>query len=90
MAMFYVGNCYIEGCGTSIDGQKTFEWYLKAAEKGFTEAMYRIGVYYLNGINVRKNLKMGIEWCIKASKKGHNGATNELKRLNKMGILVLV
>ena len=46
---------------------KAFEWYLKAAENGSTEAQFNVGVCYLNGHGVEKNSEKAIHYFTQAA-----------------------
>jgi len=60
------------------DAQKSFNWYLKAAEQGHVEAQYNVGVLYEYAEGVEQNLKQAFEWYLKAANQRHAKAQYDL------------
>ena len=54
-----------------IDYEKAYEYYLKAAEKGYVQSMYNLAVYHERGRHVAKDLSKAIAWYRKAADYGH-------------------
>jgi len=61
--------------------KKSFEIYVKGAEKGETECFERIAYRYQNGIYVKKNIPKAIEYYTKASDSGLARAARSLGNL---------
>jgi TPR repeat protein/ribosomal protein L40E len=77
--------------GDTADGEgnlaEAMSWYLKASEKGSTDAMYKVSFFYLAGKGVDKDPNKSKKWykkyvdtCIKYAKNGNVDAINELSR----------
>ena len=74
---------YILLCGRGLDKNEKsgFEYLLKSAEKGNSEAQYfvgqillRIGEYGSSIKDIPKNEKLGFEWLLKCAEKGNSKA----------------
>ena len=62
-AMVYVGAMYHDGRGVAKDVHKAFDWYLKAAELGNTDAKILVSSYYRY---VDKNISKALDWLNRA------------------------
>lgn len=71
-AMFELGNCYIEGFGTTEDDKTGIAFLKKAAENGSSKAMNLLGVCYLNGKGVKQNLDKAANYFKQATEAGNN------------------
>jgi TPR repeat protein len=65
--------------------KKSFELYLKAAEKGDIDAMYYVGCDYDKGLVVKKDGAKAVEWFLKAVNKGDVEAMNYLGFMYEKG-----
>lgn len=74
---------YEKGKELSKNGEydKAFEYYQKAAEKGYAQAQFTLGVCYFNGDDVEKDLSEAVKWYRKAADQGHAEAQNALRVL---------
>jgi TPR repeat protein len=70
--MFFVGK------GVEQNYTKAFEWYLKAAEQGNTDAQIHIGYMYHEGKGVDQNDIEAIKWLAKAAEQGDANAQYNL------------
>lgn len=53
-----------------VKPEKAFQWYLKAAEGGLSDAQALIGESYLNANGVKQDYAKAYHWLIKAAKQG--------------------
>lgn len=76
---------YEKGKELSKNGEydKAFEYYQKAAEKGYALAQFYLGLCYHNGEGVEKNLSEAVKWYRKAADQGHAEAQNALRKLSR-------
>lgn len=74
---------YEKGKELSKNGEydKAFEYYQKAAEKGYALAQFYLGLCYHNGDGVEKDLSEAVIWCRKAADQGHAEAQDMLRKL---------
>jgi TPR repeat protein len=61
-----------------IDYEKAYEYYLKAAEKGYVQSMYNLAIYHEKGRHVAKDLSKAVGWYRKAADYGHTYSENAL------------
>lgn len=66
-AMYYVGQIYEKGLGTSPDFAQAAEWYRRAAEKGDGASAVALGSLYEQGLGVAKNEVEALGWYRKAA-----------------------
>ena len=64
---------YANGRGMEVNFEKTFEYFVKAAELGDGEAMYFLAVMYSNGDGVEANAATADMWYQKALENGYEG-----------------
>jgi len=87
-AQYALGNIYFSKIGAGItktedayDREKSFQWYLRAAEQGHPYAQYEVANAYANGgkaYAVEKDKAQAIEWYKKAANQGVSEAQNML------------
>lgn len=65
--MDLLGMMYEDGRAGKTDYAMAFEWYLKAADKGYASAQYHLGRMYENGWGVKKNDEKAQKWYQKAA-----------------------
>ncbi|MDM8548953.1 tetratricopeptide repeat protein [Desulfobacterales bacterium HSG2] len=58
--------------------EKTFKWYLKAAEQGDAKAQFILGKKYSDGDEVKADQQKAFKWYSKAAEQGHAKAQFEL------------
>ena len=61
------------------------EWWIKAAEQGYSKAQYNLGRCHENGYGVPKSYKKAVKWYTKAAEQGHTDAQCELGGCYHMG-----
>ncbi len=77
-AMFDVAQAYRKGDGVTLNLEKAFEWYQKAANLGHAQAMSNLGVCYGFGKGVAQNDARAVQWYKKAAKSGRAQAMYNL------------
>ena len=78
-AMCLLGDLYSEEKGVECDLQKSYEYYVQAAEKGFPKAQYKLGMLLFEKNDTYK-AQLWIE------KSAQNGYPEALEILKRMGI----
>jgi len=68
-----LGHCYASGNGVPEDMEEARKWYLKAADKGCTEAQTYLGIMHLDDYSLTSRLK-AIHWLRKAVRKQNGEA----------------
>jgi TPR repeat protein len=58
--------------------EKSFDWFMKAAEQNSPEAQHAVGIYYENGIRVEKDLSLAVEWYKKSAEQGYKLSIDKL------------
>lgn len=85
-AMMRLAAMYSTGIGgITQDIKQSYQWYLKAAEKGNPEGQYQVGLSYARGFGVEKDEAKALEWLDKAEKNGYPLAKETLKTLSQAG-----
>ena len=81
-AYLQIAHLYYNG-GNDIEKNYSiaFNYYMKAAQAGYSEAQYMVGRMYRNGQGTEKNLNSAKSWLRKASAKGHADAEKLLRSL---------
>ncbi len=64
--------------GKAKNNKTAFNYILKAARLGLTEAQYNIGVMYSNGTGTKKSAKKALYWYRKSANQGHISAQYNL------------
>lgn len=67
------------------NGEKAFEYYMKAAEMGYTDAFYNVANAYLNGEGVERDFDKAFEWFQKSVASGDSYAKVKLAECYKRG-----
>lgn len=78
LAQYWLGNCYFNGRGVSIDEKKAFDWYIKSANQGLDSAQVALGICYNSGIGVEQDFDEAIRWTNIAISKDNADAFNSL------------
>ena len=76
-----IGKKFYFGLGIPQDYEKAFEWYVKAAGKGYSNAENSLGNMYRYGFGVEKEYKKALEWYKKAAYKGHSTARSNMSKV---------
>ncbi len=63
------------------DYATAMQWFQKAAEINYSEAIYNIGVLHENGWGVRADKLEAASWYLRAAELGHDGARSAMQRL---------
>ena len=89
-AQYQIGRYYYHGYGLAADIEKAKDWYVRAAERGHTEAMYKLGFHYdLSGTvprdGYRESMLEARKWYTLAAKQGHAEAAYRLGRIYYYG-----
>lgn len=77
----WLGYCYRNGYGVSIDKKKAFKLYLSAAQKGESYAQLMVGAAYdfqYEEFGVEQDVEKGHQWYEIAGKNGQSGAYQNL------------
>ncbi len=69
-----------------IDYQKAYEYYLKAAEKGYVQSMFNLAFYHEKGMYVEKSISKAVEWYRKAADLGHTYSETALGNILYWGV----
>ncbi|UYZ82797.1 sel1 repeat family protein [Entomomonas sp. E2T0] len=69
------------------DYQQAFNYFLKAADQNNINAMFEIAHLYLNGEGVQEDQQQAKIWFKKAAELGHEGAQEELDRMQIFKLL---
>ena len=80
-AQFYLGLCYYDGDGVSMDINEAVEWWQKAAEQGLAEAQFNLGNCYYWGEGVAKDNEKALKWYQKAAAQGNEDAKKTLESI---------
>ena len=59
-----------------------FEWFKRAAQKGFPESMYYLANLYSSGLGVKEDRVEAVGWYRKAAAKGHLESKNRSRRFS--------
>ena len=99
-AQFYIGEVYAGRIYVPREGSKktdhdpypepsderAMEWYLRAAEQGWGDAMFRIGEMYHNGTHPRgKSIEKAMEWYLKGAYRFSGHAMYAIGRMYHLG-----
>ncbi|RHZ84623.1 hypothetical protein Glove_78g113 [Diversispora epigaea] len=91
-------NCYQYGIGTVNDEKKTFQWYLKSAEGGYSDGQNNLGYCYEYGIRTTlfkyfkyfkktaKDEDNAFKWYFKSAEEGNITGQYNLGRCYQQGI----
>lgn len=79
---FLLGVFHEEGrLGAEANMKIAVEWYLKAAEKGYADALYRMGECYEHGTGVEADPIQAHNYYHRAAEQGHKNARTKLNEL---------
>ena len=70
-AQYNLGLRYDTGDEVPQSHEKSYEWFLKAANSGLEDAQHAIGYIYLDGHGRDKNIVEAEKWFFKAALQGH-------------------
>ncbi len=73
-AQYYMGTMYLNGQGLQRDKAAAANWYLKAAEQGYSEAQFSLGVMLATGDGIPQDKPAAAEWYRKAANQGSDKA----------------
>ncbi|CAI2181930.1 7226_t:CDS:2, partial [Funneliformis geosporum] len=82
-----LGDCYIQGIGTSVDKRRAFELYLKAANMNYNVAQYNVATCFEDGIGTTKNKEKANEWYKKSADNGFDKAIKRLEKPSEISLL---
>ena len=74
---------YIEGHSVKPDDKLGFEWHLKAANQGLSQAQFNVGVMYYKGKGTQQDIEKARMWLQKAADQGDDLAKKALESINK-------
>jgi hypothetical protein len=74
----YLGECYRDGSGVTVDYAEAARWYRKAADQSHPTAQNNLGWCYANGDGVAQDFEEAIKWFQKAAELGHAEAQYSL------------
>ncbi|WP_166142441.1 SEL1-like repeat protein [Methylosinus sp. RM1] len=78
-AQYELGLRYAEGRGGAPrDPKLAFQWFEKAADKGFAPAQYRLGSIYEKGMGVERDYAKALSWYKRAADAGNARAMHNL------------
>ena len=70
-AQYNLALMYDKGTGVPQNYEKSYDWFLKAANSGLEDAQHAIGYIYLGGHGRDKNIVDAEKWFLKAALQGH-------------------
>jgi len=87
-AQFELARAYEKGFGVPQDGVKALEWYERAAEHNFADAINELGfLHYSGGLGIRPNPDKALTFFQRAAKLGHAQAMFNYAALIDDGIV---
>lgn len=69
-AMAWLGNCYYEGTGTTVDYERCYYWDKKSADLGDAHGLARLGACYEEGVYVNQDFSRSFELYKKSAGMG--------------------
>ena len=81
-AQVEIGILYLKGISFEQDQAKAVEWFRKSAVQGEAEGQYYLALCYSAGHGVLQNTPLAEKWFRKAASQGHQGAKEELTKLD--------
>ncbi|GAB5366593.1 hypothetical protein AAMO2058_001156500 [Amorphochlora amoebiformis] len=86
-AMYNLGLCYYSGVGgVSVNYETAYDWFFKAAEKGFPDAKFNLGVLCQLGKGVPASQTAAMEWYLEAAQMNVTEAMNNLAKMYQSGV----
>ena len=73
-----LGIYYRDGRYVKHNDKKAFEWFMRAAERGYSQGQFLVAKCYADGTGVRKSDKKALEWYTKAAEQGDKDAMLEV------------
>lgn len=81
-AQFGIGWMYHNGYGLVIDNKQTVQWWSRAAEQGYSDALFALGMLFAAGDDaVKRDSQRAADYYLKAARIGHEDARYMLKEL---------
>lgn len=77
-AMYYIGNCYMDGEGLTRNAEQAIKWYKSAAGKGVPNAQWKLAQCYREGIGTDINFDQALYWYAESLQKGYSRAFRQL------------
>ena len=72
--------------GKEKSPNKSFKWYIMAAEKGSSSAQFYIGNFYSNGYGIEKDTSLAFEWYSRSAEQQNSSALNNLAYCYEYGV----
>ena len=85
-SMFNLGLIEEGGLGREANAEKAFDWFLRAAEKGFDRAQFYVAEWLAEnptGVDDEPDLAAARQWYLLAEAQGYIGAKKRRKQLAK-------
>jgi TPR repeat protein len=79
LSQYMVGIMLEQGQGADADVAAAYDWYMKAAKQGLSDAYYALGDLYSRGVSVSKDALQAYVWFDLADRGGHKLA-NDMKQ----------
>lgn len=80
-AQTVLGIMYNYGESVTLDLQKAYGWYMKAAEQGYAPAQFNVGSMLIDGDGVIESREEGLLWLTRAAESGYERANDRLAEL---------
>ena len=77
-----LGAMYSIGIGVVKDDSKSFRWFYRAAEQGYSRAQFIVGIRYATGIGVARNHAEALKWFYEAERQRFPKAQIALELMN--------
>lgn len=74
-----IGQAYFSGLGVEQNQNKSFKYYLLAANLNNPIGMFMVGLFYLNGNGVEQSKEIGLDYIRKSAESGFQPAKDYLK-----------
>ncbi len=71
LSQYMTGIMLEQGQGAEEDAAAAFNWYMRAAKQGLSDAYYALGDMYSRGISVNKDALQAYVWFDLAARGGH-------------------
>lgn len=85
--LFGLGLLYLDGIGTQINYEKSFELMHKAAKMGHAPAQLQVGQAYVNGQGVKRNYAEGYAWLLASKENGNPVAQQGIDFMRSNGLV---
>jgi TPR repeat protein len=77
-AMYYVGNCYMNGDGLTKNAEQALKWYKLAAGKNNAHAQWSLAQCYRTGKGTTVNYDQALYWYAESLSKGYGRTFKQL------------